>query len=399
MSIETTRRVIFYSHDAQGLGHVRRNLALAHRIVEDNSDYAAFSGLLISGLQASFDFPLPPGFDWLTLPGVSKGDHGYQPRHLGSSMDSLVELRGAILETTLTSAAPDLVVIDRHAYGVLGELRQPLETLRTLYPETKIVLGLREVLDSPEVAAREWERLGDLDEFCRIFDEIWCYGDAQVHDPLATGEIPAPLASKVRMLGYLSEGRRADVSSMPPEHPFVLTTAGGGSDGEALFHTAAEMEVPRGHEHIIVTGPQLEHEQVKELQLSAGERTSVVRTIPGLSMFINAAAAVLTMGGYNTVNEIMATSTPALIVPREVPRKEQLIRAQGLSRHGAMEYITADHLSPGVLSSWVGRAVERTVDRSWIRRDGLTQAAARAAELLNLPTSQSTISSQQQVTV
>ena len=52
-----------------------------------------------------------------------------------------------------------------------------------------------------------------------------------------------------------------------------------------------------------------------------------------------AADLVVSMGGYNTVCEILTQGTPSLIIPREIPRKEQLIRAQMFRDHCMTEYI------------------------------------------------------------
>ena len=74
--METTPvRVLLYSHDSQGLGHVRRNLTIAHHIAAaiPAATGRPVSGLLVSGLAPASVFPLPQGFDWLTIPGISKG--------------------------------------------------------------------------------------------------------------------------------------------------------------------------------------------------------------------------------------------------------------------------------------------------------------------------------------
>lgn len=375
------RRIIFYSHDAQGLGHVRRNIALAHHIVSDNPGIS-FSGILLSALPSAAQFDLPEGFDWVMLPGVMKSDGRYQPRHLNESMAELLDLRSNLIETAFLSVKPDLVIIDRHAFGINGELRQPLHELRSRHPETKIVLGLREVLDSPEVAAREWDRLGDIDEFNALFDEIWLYGDSHVHDPLVTGEIPRALAHKVRQTGYLSQGR-PDAGTTIANSPYVLTTAGGGSDGAALFQAAVNMRIPSGYKHIIVTGPQVEEDVLEQLRREARPNTTVLKHVSGLGGAIKKASAVISMGGYNTVNEILDSTTPALIVPRENPRKEQLIRARALAAHGAIDYLRVAQLSPAALSSWLHTAVTREVDRSGIERGGLYVAGRLSAQLLN----------------
>lgn len=381
-----TFRVLLYSHDSQGLGHVRRNLAIAHRIASLVPELTGqrVSGLLVSGLAPTFRFSLPEGFDWITIPGIAKGSGGYEPRSLGGGTRELVSLRSGLLQAALLGFAPDLTIIDRHIYGVWRELREPLLKLRAQHRGARVVLGLREVLDDPAVAAAEWANLGDLDELRRLVDQVWVYGDPAVHDPVATGEAPFGLLDRIRFTGYLARGRRAaDHGDRPGQGPFVLTTAGGGSDGNELLRAAVRMTPPEGHEHIVVTGPQLEDESFAAIAAAAGPRTRVLRSWPGLSGHINDAAAVIAMGGYNTVCEILASSTPALIVPRETPRLEQLIRARSLQEAGALELLRADDASPEALTAWAARAVRGPADRSGIARDGLDEAARLAAVLLN----------------
>jgi len=71
------------------------------------------------------------------------------------------------------------------------------------------------------------------------------------------------------------------------------------------------------------------------------------------------AAAVVCMGGYNTVTEVLATDTPALVVPRCRPRTEQLVRARRLSDRGLVDDLHPDELGPGVLGRWLADAVTR----------------------------------------
>jgi predicted glycosyltransferase len=55
------------------------------------------------------------------------------------------------------------------------------------------------------------------------------------------------------------------------------------------------------------------------------------------------------MGGYNTICEIMSQQTPALIIPRETPRKEQLIRAECLKDRQLIDFIPWNEVSPQLL--------------------------------------------------
>ncbi|MDO5534192.1 MAG: glycosyltransferase [Propionibacteriaceae bacterium] len=382
----TPLRVFLYSHDSQGLGHVRRNLALAQHLAQALPSLVGrpISGLLATGLPQASQFPLPPGFDWLALPGISKGDGGYRPRHLDATMDSLVALRSGLLETALMSFQPDLVIIDRHPFGVRKELRRPLKRLRRTLPGTRVVLGLREVLDAPDVAVAEWNALGKTALLGDVFDQVWVYGDRGVHDSSATGEVPPVLADRVAYTGFLAHGR--DLGPVPSAFeatvPFVLTTVGGGSDGCDVALAAAAAPVPAGHQHLVVTGPQMAEADHQRVVDAAAPGALVVRSISGLSHHIDAAAAVISMGGYNSVAEILATDTPALVVPREHPRTEQLIRARDLASVGALDVLREPYLTPEAIGAWLTHAVARRVDRSRIERDGLTTVPHLAARLL-----------------
>ena len=380
--METPLSVLLYSHDSQGLGHVRRNLALAHHIAA-RAGAGGLRGLVVSGLAPSPLFTLPYGFDWLALPGVEKRDGVYVPRRLPGPLSETVALRSAILGAALEGFAPDLVIVDRHPLGIRRELEAPLRALRRSHPGARIVLGLRDVLDDPAVAAREWEGLGGADALAPLIDQVWVYGDPRVHDATSSGEIPPALAPRALFTGYLAAGR-ADVDPHPGRlvRPYVLTTAGGGSDGGPLVEAAASAQVPGGHDHIVVAGPQLDEERFARAQALAGPSTTVVRSCPGLAHRIREAAAVVAMGGYNTVCEILATSAPALIVPREKPRLEQTIRARALSRASAIDTARQEAATPDLLSQWLAGAVRSRTDRSHVELGGLAAAARAATRLL-----------------
>nr|WP_232011988.1 glycosyltransferase [Actinomyces slackii] len=379
---------MLYSHDAQGLGHLRRNLALAHHLAQGLPSLtgAPVTGMVITGLAPGEGFDLPEGFDWLVLPGVAKGADGYEPRRLGVSRTELGLMRSSLLDAALSSFAPDLLIVDRHPYGVRQELRDPLRSLKRRHPRAKVVLGLREVLDTPDALAREWSALGSTELLRELVDHVWVYGDPAVHDLVDTGEAPTGLIDRIRFTGYLAHGRsEAEAQVEPYTTPFVLTTAGGGSDGYDLLLAAAAMKPPIGHEHVVVTGPQLSDEEFLSIAAAGGSRTLVRRTWPGMSRHVADASAVISMGGYNTICEILSTSTPALIVPREVPRLEQLIRARGLEQAGAVDLMRSQDVDSSALGAWAASMVGRQVSRAHLDLDGLAAVPRLARELLRGP--------------
>ncbi|WP_410555593.1 glycosyltransferase family protein [Arthrobacter globiformis] len=376
-------RIVLYSHDSFGLGHVRRNLALAHAL-SNQLPYLTgrdVTGLLISGTALAPGFDVPPGWDWVILPGVEKSPDGYQPRSLTVPMQDLVSLRAGLLESVLGGFLPDLVVVDRHATGIHRELEVALRHARSAGP-VRTVLGLREILDAPEAAIAEWERAGGATLVNDLFDAIWVYGDPAVHDPVAAGEIPPSMQGLIRYTGYLAAGRPAGPGTVTMPGPYVLTTVGGGADGHTLAALASAAELPPGTEHLVVAGPQMPAEQLADLRRRAPGGVRIVERLDDMVLHLRAAGAIVSMGGYNTVCEIMSTDVPALIVPRTHPRSEQRIRAASLASAGYLDYHEIGSLTPGILSGWLSRRLGKRVDRRRARLNGLVRAPQLAAELL-----------------
>ncbi|MDO5500145.1 MAG: glycosyltransferase, partial [Propionibacteriaceae bacterium] len=97
--------------------------------------------------------------------------------------------------------------------------------------------------------------------------------------------------------------------------------------------------------------------------------------------WLTGAKAVITMGGANTVAEILNTDVPALVVPRVTPRAEQLVRAEALAAHDHLSVLHPDRLTTRRLQDWVDAAVQTRVDRTGIDRGGVAAAVARARNL------------------
>ena len=57
------------------------------------------------------------------------------------------------------------------------------------------------------------------------------------------------------------------------------------------------------------------------------------------------ATAIVGMGGYNTFCEIMSFDKRTLLIPRKVPRREQLIRAQRAEHFGLVSMLDPDDAS------------------------------------------------------
>lgn len=342
-----TQRVLIYSHDSFGLGHLRRCRAIAHALVEKHPD---MSVLILSGSPIIGSFDFRTRVDFVRVPGVIKLRNGeYTSLSLHMDVEETLALRASIIKHTAEIFNPDLFIVDKEPGGLRGEVRETLEMLNER--GVPVVLGLRDVMDDPPSLARKWERKNALPVVRDLYDEIWVYGLPQICNPLEEIDLPQSVHRKTVYTGYLprvDEGAARPASHEPPiEGPYLLVTAGGGGDGDALVDwvlRAYELDENTLLPALVVLGPFMP----PEMQAGFLERVQHLPKVeaitfdPGVEGFIKQAAGVVAMGGYNTFCEILSFDKPALIVPRTVPRQEQLIRSQRAAELGMIKCLVDD---------------------------------------------------------
>jgi predicted glycosyltransferase len=370
-------RIALYSHDSTGLGHVRRNLLLAQHLAGAGHDV-----LLVSGSPEAAAMPRPPCTDIVTLPALGKDEHGgYRARNLRMGIQELTTIRREILTAALGGFEPELLVVDRHARGFRGELEPALDLLT----DTRVVLGLRDVIDTADVVRREWHAQRIPEALQRWYDEIWLYGDASLHHPLDAAGLLAPVP--VAPVGYLSATRPAPVvqDAVPIDRPFVLCMLGGGADGARVVAAVVDAPLPEGLGLVVVTGPQMPAEDRTRLESLARQRpdlTVLTFAHDPAGLLARARAAVL-MGGYNTICEVLASQTPALILPRAEPRLEQHLRAQALAAAGLLDMLPLAVADGRSIGAWLHGAITGgRRQRPSADLDGLTRVGQRVRDLL-----------------
>ncbi len=385
--LATGPRVALYSHDAQGLGHVRRNLAIAGVLAAGGRRDV----LLITGAKEAGVFAMPPGVELLTLPGLRKSaDGAYEARSLALSLPALIRLRSQTICAALESFAPEVLIVDKLPLGIEGELEPALDLLAER-PSTRFVLGLREILDDPVTVRREWAQTGAEKAMRERYDAIWVYGDQRVYDPVAEYDLDEEIADKVRFSGYLGcdpggavDGRARERALNVPPGDVALCLVGGGEDGFELAAAFARAPLREGLSGVIVTGPFMPAPARRALDQLAAERPDllVLSFLDDPGALIARAHSVVAMGGYNTVCELLHLGRRTLVVPRVTPRTEQLIRARCLAARGLVDLLHPADLSPAALGAWLSaEAVPRPHPRDAVDLDGLSSLPALLDEL------------------
>ncbi len=333
------RRILIYSHDTFGLGHLRRCRAIAHALVEEHKQ---LSVLILSGSPIIGSFDFRARVDFVRIPGVIKLRNGeYTTLNLHIDIEQTLAMRASIILHTAGIFGPDIFIVDKEPLGLRGEIKDTLEMLKQR--GTRIVLGLRDVLDEPSLLRPEWRRKNVLPALRHLYDDIWIYGLPQIYDPIADIGLPADVRKKVAFTGYLP---RTVPASTPLsgvieriKEPYVLVTGGGGGDGEALIDwvlSAYECSSPPPWNALLVFGPFMQPELQAQFQERVNKLPRVTAVVfdAYLESLMARAAGVVAMGGYNTFCEILSFDKRAIIVPRRVPRMEQYIRASRFSDLG-----------------------------------------------------------------
>jgi predicted glycosyltransferase len=374
-------RIVLYSHDTMGLGHVRRNLLIAQAFSKSHFEPDI---LLMTGIPEAARFSKPTGVDCIVLPSLYKEQDGaYRSRHLRIPLREIIELRRQILYTSISTFNPNVLIVDGVPWGAVNELDLTLEYLRQK-GNTICILGMRDVWDEPSVIRREWDQRRNNEAIRRYYSQIWIYGDSAVYNAVQEYRLPPDTSSKVVYTGYLNSTTRLDselkhekysADLSLPNGPFVLCITGGGQDGIKLTEAFINAELPAVSNAIVVTGPHMDSGIRRRLHriTEGNKRITLIDFVSEPSLLMQYADCVISMGGYNTICEIMSFGKRALVVPRVIPRKEQLIRAQRLHELGMIDILHPDDLAPAAITKWLQDNMGKPAIKVQTSMNGLTQ--------------------------
>ena len=248
-------RILMYSHDTFGLGHLRRCRTIAHALVENISSLHI---LIISGspIAGAFDFCVR--VDFVKIPSVIKlhsGEYKSMVEHI--DLDETMEMRRSMIRDTARSFEPDIMIVDKEPMGLHDELEDTLYELKNA--GAILILGLRDVMDSDRLLKQEWRPKNMVARIDSVYDHIWVYGPESFWSPLDGLKIPGHMQARLIYTGFL---RRTVPTSayrhLPTQDDFILITTGGGGDGAELLKNALaayeyDESIPYGA--VMVLGP------------------------------------------------------------------------------------------------------------------------------------------------
>jgi predicted glycosyltransferase len=379
-------KIVLYSHDTFGMGNIRRTLILSQEFI---TEYPGASILIITGSPMIHAFRIPKGIDYIKLPCLDRfAAEQYAPRYLSGCPEEVRQTRKAILMESVLRFNPDLMVVDKRAAGIDGELLPTLYALREGGRHTKLALGVRDILDEPERTRKALAGNGSFEVIDEFYDEVWIYGSKEIFDTAKEYAFPESIHRKTFYCGYL---KRPTVTARRREGPpRVLITTGGGGDGSDIIqaYLTGLSGLPRNValRTTVIFGPQMPEVCCAELLRRFGYLADVefLEFEADIANRYAESDVVVSQAGYNTVCELLSFSRRAILVPRSEPVREQLIRARLMAERGFFEYIEPQELTPETLISKVLEALNSSsITSSTLQLDGLPVIRERVRGLLN----------------
>ncbi len=391
------KKILIYSHDTFGLGNIRRMLAIAKYLSS-----GGYSILIVTGSPMLHAFRIESGIDYVKLPCLGRDSEGdNQVRALDMDYDAIIRLRANLILSTVADFQPHLILVDKKPLGLSNELAPALEAAYQSGRRPKLVLLLRDILDSAEATIKIWQEQGYHEVIHRFYDLMLVVGEPEIFNVGMEYRFPCGSRALLRYCGYVKRERGLQSPAQLRRQlklgnrPLVLVTAGGGGDGYRLITSYLEGLCQGGRVDdawsLILCGPEMpELCRKRILKLASGcPRVLVKEFTDDLMSYMGASDLVVSMGGYNTLCEILTLRKRAVIVPRIHPVQEQWIRCSRLSDMGLIRTLHPEQLSPTRLMRMVSEELQQGGARQEPLRsldlDGLEQIGGWIGKLLDEP--------------
>ena len=349
-------KIVVYCQHVLGIGHFFRILEICRALNRHEV-------VLVTGGEP-VDMPLPSHVREVRLEGLMMPPDfsGVFATEAGRSVERVRAERKEHLWSVMTKERADIFLVELYPFGRKAfrfELDPVLKGLRDGgLPPAKSVCSLRDILVEKEDQAGYERRV--LKVLNAYFNALMVHADPGVIRMEDTFSRAAQISIPVHYTGYVAprhfahKGRalRRELGVAPGDI-MVLASAGGGKVGAPLLRAAIEgfkrLNLP--HSRLFVyTGPYLDEPRFESMRRMAGPRISVRRFTRRFIDYMAASDLSISMAGYNTSMNILATGTAALVWPF-LQNREQLLRSERLRQRGVLQLLTDEDLGAQAMAN------------------------------------------------
>jgi pimeloyl-ACP methyl ester carboxylesterase/predicted glycosyltransferase len=400
--LDRPRRALFLCSPI-GLGHARRDLAIAARLRELRPDLRIdwLAQSPVSAVAAARGERIHPASRWLATESAhieaEAGEHDLRVFDAVRRMDEILVNNFMVFDDVVRADPYDLVVADE-GWEVDGLLHENPELKRSAYAWLTDFVGWLPMPDGGDreaalTADYNAEMLANIERLPRIRDRAIFVGDPDdiVPDTFGPGlpSIRDWTTAHYDFAGYVTgftppadrEALRAELGYKPDERVCLVTVGGSGVGHHLLRRVVAAYpavaRVVPGLRMVVVTGPRIDPATVP-----APRGVDVVGYLPELYRHLAACDVAVVQGGLTTTMELTALRRPFVYVPIRNHFEQNLHVRHRLRRHGAGHCVEYEHTDPDRLAAALAQEIDRPVDYRPVGEDGARRAAALLAELL-----------------
>ena len=397
------RKRVLYVSSPIGLGHVRRDLAIAGELRARHPDLEIdwLSQHPVTRVLEERGERVHPASRWLASESAhiesEAGEHDLNVFQAARRMDEIMVANFMVFQDLVTDEPYDLWIADE-GWEVDHFLFDNPELKRTAYAWLTDFVGW---LPMPEGGAAEaaltadWnaERVERMRRYPRLRDRsVFVGGPGDLVDvPLGPGlpTVREWALERYTCAGYVTgftppadrEALRAELGYRPGERVCLVTVGGSGVGTHLLRRVAeafplAQKAIP-GLRMIAVAGPRIDPASVP-----VPDGVEVRGYVPGLYRHLAACDLAVVQGGLTTTMELTAAGRPFIYVPLARHFEQQIHVPHRLARYGAGRRLDYAAIGPEYLAEVIAAEIDRPVDYSPVETDGAARAAALLAELL-----------------
>ena len=359
-------KIIHYCQHVLGIGHYFRSLEIARAL----SGHQLF--LVTGGPPVHAE--LPPHVIEYRLPGLQMDSDftAIFPTESNRSLEEVQEERQALIYTLFERTDPDLFIVELYPFGRKRFGFELLPLLKATrggeFGSTKVICSLRDILVE-KTNAQAYERRV-LDLLNRYFDALLVHADPNLVSLDETFDSTAEIKIPVVYTGFVTERPSANAGKelrerlgLKGNEALVVASAGGGNVGAELLRAVLKARAlwvdGRQLRLYIFTGPFMTEADFASLAelVATMDGVQLSRFTPEFLSYLAAADLSVSMAGYNTCMNILATGVSSLVWPFGQNR-EQRLRAKKLAALGALTMLEQEDLEPSRLASSMKRALD-----------------------------------------
>jgi predicted glycosyltransferase len=369
------RKILFYCQSLVGLGHLTSSLLVIRELLT----YADVD--LIHGGQSIQQMPVLPGFRHLRLPTMlidSVTDELYAPDS-ESPIETIWTMRRTAIEHFI-DCPYDAVIVEFFPFGrrrLKKEILGLFAMVRQCCGNIPIFCFVREILVPASLDAEQ--RMVKLVQehihtiFVRGDPNIVCFED--------TFSLTSEIADRLIYVGYVSPPAP---EQWPVRQNKIVVSQGGGEIGMNLLRAAIQTApLLTEYQFLVVTSSRASAIEITELQaLIASDNVKVVSFLSNFQEELLTAALSISLGGDNTLMDVISTRTPALAFPYG-GNSEQGLRIEKLSGKGFISVLSQADLSPPLFCTKIKTALTQPYPDETIAMNGAVEISKRIGRIID----------------